>query len=353
MSLLRIIVAVVATFAFFMVNTVIVMYLERKVLGHLQSRLGPMRTGFHGVLQPIADAVKVLAKEDLCPARADRILFRLAPIMAFVPAFLVWAAMPWAESFFGLDLDVGVFYVFAVAALFPIGLLVAGWASNNKYSLLGGFRAAAQQVSYEVPMLLSVMGVVMLAGSLGLTSIVDAQSQTWFVFLQPLAFVLYLICILAELNRVPFDMPEAESELVAGFSVEYSGMRFAMFFLAEYANVFTMSVLGALLFLGGWSGPFLPGLAWLLLKAYLIVTFIVMVRGTLPRIRVDQLMAFGWKMLLPMALANVLITGVGIVVGWWALVVLELLALGLLFWLISAVAGSAGGALPADAEVLP
>jgi NADH-quinone oxidoreductase subunit H len=363
MSTLLIIADVLAVFALVMANAVVVMYMERKVLAHLQSRLGPMRAGWHGLLQPIADALKLLAKEDVIPALGDRVLFALAPIMAFVPSLLVYASMPtfWGPTKAGLE--VGVFYVFAVAALFPVGLLVAGWASHNKYSLLGGFRAAAQQVSYEVPLLLSVMGVVMLTDSLRLGDIVAGQSSVWYVWLQPLAFALYLIGVLAELNRVPFDMPEAESELVAGFNVEYSAMRFAVFFVAEYANLFTLSLLGAVLFLGGWAVPFagpaaagasIPLLGWALLlaKTYALVFAIIWARGTLPRLRVDQLMAFGWKLLLPLSIANVLLTAVGIIVGPWVLVLGGFAGVAVLGWVIARQGGWRYGAAPPTADMV-
>ncbi|TLM80505.1 MAG: NADH-quinone oxidoreductase subunit NuoH [Actinobacteria bacterium] len=338
MSILLSLAGVVAIVIVVMINTIVVMYMERKVLAHVQSRLGPMVTGWHGVLQPIADAVKLLAKEDLIPAQADRLLFWLAPVMSFVPAVLVYIAMPWT-GMLGVELDVGIFLVFGVAALFPVGLLVAGWASHNKYSLLGGFRAAAQQVSYEVPMLMSVMGVVMLTGSMKLSAIVEAQSPIWHVFTQPLALLLYVIGILAELNRVPFDMPEAESELVGGFNVEYSSMRFALFFVAEYVNMFTLSLLGAMLFFGGWGAD--PSYGWVVLmaKTYTIVLFIIVTRGTLPRIRVDQLMSVGWKLLVPAAILNVFLTAVGIVVGTPALVALEWAAAALFVLIVIRVSG--------------
>jgi len=318
-----------------LLNTVFVMWLERKVLGHIQGRLGPMRTGFHGLMQPFADALKILGKEDIIPAGADRVLFLVAPIIAFTPSILVYAATPWVSMFAGDSLDVGVFFVFAVVALFPVGILVGGWASHNKYSMIGGFRAASQQISYEVPMILSVMGLVMLAGSMKISAIVAWQSSgLWNILTQPFAFALYFIAILAELNRTPFDMPEAESELVGGFNTEYSSMRFALFFVAEYANMFTWSLITVLLFFGGWTGPGLIGFATLLLKTYAVVFLVIWVRATIPRIRVDQLMALGWKLLLPAALFNVLLTAVGIVTNVWVLIGLQLVALVALVWLI-------------------
>lgn len=294
---------------FVLINALFLVWFERKMLAHIQVRLGPMRVGSHGLLQSIADALKLLIKEDIIPLRADRRLFIVAPFLVFIPAFVVYIVIPFSNTLVVRDLDIGIFYIFAVAALFPIGIVIAGWASNNKYSLLGGMRAAAQQISYEVPMLLSVLGVVMVAGTLSTVSIVEAQKNSWFILLQPLGFLIYLITMVAELNRVPFDMPEAESELVAGFNVEYSGMRWALFFLAEYSNMFLVSAIAVTLFLGGWKGPFLPPLVWFLIKTYLLVFFIIWLRGTLPRIRVDQLMDLGWKVLLPISLLNIGLTG--------------------------------------------
>jgi len=341
-ELLRIAVGVIAVVVVVMLNTVFVMWLERKFLGHLQSRRGPMRTGYHGLLQPFADALKMLGKEDLVPAGADRGLFMVAPLIAFTPAILIYAAMPWAEQFAGASSEIGLFMLFAIAALFPVGIVVAGWASHNKYSLIGGVRAAAQQVSYEVPLLLSVAGVVMLAESMRLSDIVEAQTGVWNIVTQPLGFLIFFIGMLAELNRVPFDLPEAESELVSGFNTEYSSMRFALFFLAEYMNVFTWSLIGAIVFLGGWSGPLLPGIVWLGLKTYAMILLVFWVRGTFPRVRVDQLLAVSWKVLLPAALAGAMITAVGIVLGPGFLVSLQVAAAVALGWVIAKLGAEAG-----------
>lgn len=302
--------AALLALVFMLLNVLFLTWLEQKVLAHIQIRMGPMRTGWHGLAQPVADAVKSLAKEDIQAAKIDRWLFNLAPVVIFVPAYLIYLAVPITDTVVGRDFDLSLLYVFAVAALFPIGILMAGWSSNNKYSLLGGLRAAAQQISYEVPMLLSVLGVVMLAGSLSIIEIVNAQAQGWFVLYQPIGFLLFLTTLCAELNRTPFDMPEAESELVAGYQTEYSGMKFALFMLAEYSNLFILSALAAALFLGGWRGPFLPPVAWFFIKTYLMVFLVIWVRGTLPRVRVDQLMDLGWKILLPVGLLNIMYTGV-------------------------------------------
>lgn len=344
MTVLRALLGIVVLVIVVMVNAVIVMWCERKWLGHMQSRRGPLRTGWHGLVQPVADALKLLGKEDLVPEGADRILFLIAPLIAFTPSILVYAATPWVSTFAGRDLDVGIFMVFAIAALYPVGILIAGWASHNKYSLLGGFRSAAQQISYEVPMILAVLGVVMLAGSTRLSDIVDAQAGTWNVLLQPLGLLLFFISVLAEINRTPFDMPEAESELVSGFNTEYSSMRFALFFLAEYINVFTWSLLTVLLFFGGWRGPWLSGPAWLLIKTYGIVFLIIWVRATLPRVRVDQLMRLGWLVLLPATLVNALITAIGIVTGPIVLVALEITGTAALVLVVARVGRSAGDA---------
>ena len=348
MMALRIFIGMVILAVIVLVNTVVVMYCERKWLGHMQKRMGPMRTGFHGLLQPIADAVKLLGKEDLIPAGADRILFLIAPILAFVPAVLVYAAMP-LELFGAPSFDVGIFFVFSVAALTPVGVLLAGWTSANKYSVIGGFRAAAQQISFEVPMILSTVGVVMLAGSMRLSTIVAAQSQVWNIVTQPLAFLLFFIGILAEVNRTPFDIPEAESELVAGFNVEYSSMRFALFFVAEYMNVFTVSLLTTILFLGGWGGPVLPGVFWLLIKIYAIVFLIIWVRATFPRFRVDQLMLFSWKLLIPASLVNLMLAATGVVTNLIVLTVLEVAATALFVWIIARLGRTAGDSVRAAA----
>lgn len=310
--------AVAAALAFMTLNTMAVLYAERKIIGHMQVRMGPMRTGWHGLLQSPADVLKLLTKEDVVPAKADRWTFALAPAMVAAAAFTLLVTVPWQPGLVPRDLDIGALFVLAVASLTPIGIVIGGWASNNKYSLLGGLRAAAQQISYEVPMLLSVIGVVMLAGSMKLSDIVAAQGRVWFVMGPQVAgFVIFIITAVAEMNRIPFDMPEAESELVAGFATEYSGMRWAFFFVAEYTVMLVLSAMAALLFLGGWNlwglqSPDGPVPAWLVMltKTYLVTFFIIWLRATLPRTRVDQLMDLGWKVLLPLSLINVLATGV-------------------------------------------
>jgi len=284
-------------------------YMERKIIARIQDRIGPNRWGPVGVLQPIADTLKLLLKEDTTPAGADRLGFLLGPLLVVVPALLVSSLIPFGDGMVGTDLNVGILFMVAISSVTTIAILTAGWASNNKYALLSALRVAAQMVSYEVPMVLSILGVVLLTSSLSMVSIVGAQEQVWFVIAQPIAFLIFFICALAEVNRSPFDIPEAESEIVAGFHIEYSGIKFAMFFLAEYINTFVVSAIVVSLFLGGWQGPILPPYVWFFLKVFSVVFVIMWIRGTLPRLRVDQFMSFAWKFLVPLALANVLATG--------------------------------------------
>jgi len=302
---------VVILLAFVLFNGLFLVWAERKVSAFIQQRLGPMRVGRpHGWLQLIADALKLLSKEDVIPKAVDRWLFILAPIVIFAPAFMVYVVIPFGPTWVARDLNIGIVYIAAITSFTVVALFMSGWGSNNKYSLLGAMRSAAQIISYEVPLVLSVIGVVMLAGSLSLNEIVKAQSPVPFILLQPLGFIVFLTAGVAELNRTPFDLPEAESELVAGYCTEYSGMRYVFFFLAEYANVLTLSALITTLFLGGWRGPLLPPVVWFLIKTYVIVFVILWIRWTLPRIRVDQLMEFAWKFLVPVALLNIAITGI-------------------------------------------
>ncbi|WP_377887437.1 NADH-quinone oxidoreductase subunit NuoH [Alkalihalobacillus sp. R86527] len=286
---------------------------ERKVLGFMQLRHGPNRVGGRfGLLQTVADVLKLLLKEDLIPRDADRPLFIIAPVIAFAPAFIVIAVLPFTEQISFANIGVGLLYYIAVSGISTIGILAGGWASNNKYALLGSMRSAAQMISYEIPLVMSVIGIVLLTGSLNLNDIIMAQENVAFIIKQPLAFLIFLIASVAELNRTPFDLPEAESELVAGYHVEYSGFRFAFFMLAEYVYLFAMASLTTILFLGGWQAiPFLdfvPGFVWFALKFISIVFVMIWIRATFPRLRADQLMSFGWKVLLPLALANIFIT---------------------------------------------
>lgn len=292
-------------------------YFERKVIGWIQGRIGPNRVGPLGLLQTVADVLKLLIKEDTIPKNADKPLFILAPVLAFVPAFAVLVVIPFTENIHFADLGVGLLYYIAISSISTIGVLVGGWASNNKYALLGGMRSAAQMISYEIPLVMSVLGIVLITGSINLIDIVEKQQQMgmWFFIPQILGFVIFIIASVAELNRTPFDLPEAESELIAGYHVEYSGFRFAFFMLAEYVYVFAMSALTTVLFLGGWLPPFeflgfIPGIVWFLIKFSAVVFFLFWLRATMPRVRVDQLMSFGWKVLLPLALINIFITAV-------------------------------------------
>jgi len=290
---------------------------ERKFLGYLQVRLGPNRVGPWGLLQPIADGIKSFVKEDIIPINADKPVYVIAPIISFVTALSMFAVIPFGESvtLFGreiklviADVDIGILYIFAMGTLGEYGIVLGGWSSSNKYGILGALRAAAQMISYEVALGLIVIGTIILAGSLRLTEIVEAQRDVWFIVYQPFAFLLYIVAALAEINRTPFDMPESESELACGFNIEYSSMKFALFMIAEYAHLVTVAALTVTLFLGGWLGPVLPGPVWFLIKTFLMVFFFIWVRGTYPRMRYDHIMKFGWKFLFPAALANVVAT---------------------------------------------
>ena len=297
--------------AFISLSVLFMVWWERKVSGHMQSRFGPMRTGWHGWLQTIIDAIKLILKEDTTPETADKGGFLIAPIIVFVSAFMAYICIPFGKGLIVKDLNIGILYIMAITTFTVIGLLTAGWSSNNKYSILGGFRSAAQIISYEVPLTLSVLGVVLLAGTLSMQSIVNSQKNvwSWFIWRQPVGFLIYLTAAIAEINRTPFDIPEAEQELVAGFNVEYSGMKFAMFFFAEYANLFLVSAIATTLFLGGWNGPILPSWIWFFIKSFFLVFVIMWFKWTFPRLRVDQLMDFAWKFLLPLAFLNLILTG--------------------------------------------
>lgn len=295
-------------FGFCAVLVMGLVYMERKVSAHMQARLGPMRVGWHGLLQVIADTIKMIVKESEIPTQADRGLYRSAPYIVFIPGFLALCALPMDQAIVPVHLNIGMLFMLAVTTPGVIGILMAGWSSGNKYALLGGMRSAAQMVSYELPLVLSLLGVAMLAHSLDLTQIVAAQKLP-FVVLQPLGFLIFLIAAVAETNRNPFDIPEAESELTAGFHTEYGGIRFAYFFLAEYVNMFVLSALAVTLFWGGWRGPWLPGWLWYLGKTSMVLFIFMWFRWTFPRLRSDQLMDLGWKVLTPLAFLNLLATG--------------------------------------------
>ncbi len=296
---------------------------ERKIAGHIQQRFGPMRVGWHGWYQTVMDALKLLQKEDIRIAIRDKAVFFWAPVLCFVAAFLAYVTIPFGENLIVADLNIGILYIMAVTTLTVISLLMAGWGSHNKYALLGGMRSAAQVVSYEVPMAVSVLAIVIFVGSLSLVSIVEAQKGwlwNWFIFrvpFGPIAFLTYIVAATAEANRTPFDIPEAEQELVSGYNVEYSGMKFAMFFLAEFVNMFTVSAIATVLFLGGWHGPFLPSWVWFLGKTLLVVLLLMLFRWTFPRLRVDQLMGFSWKFLIPLTFANLVLAGFLRWAGWY------------------------------------
>ncbi len=284
-------------------------YIERRGLGRMQSRLGPNRTGPFGALQPVADAVKVLLKEDIIPTNADKIVYWLAPLVAFAPALMIFAVVPFGDGALLADLNIGILYVVAISSVSTVGVFMAGWSSSNKYSLLGAMRNVAAVVSYEVPLVLSIASVVLIAGSLSLNQIVLTQDIP-FILLQPLGFLLFFIAGCAEINRSPFDLMEADSEIVAGFHTEYSGMKFAMFYLVEYAEALAISSIITTLFLGGWRGPVLPEWLWFVIKVVIVFFVMVWTRTTLPRVRIDQLMALAWKFLFPLALVNLIITAI-------------------------------------------
>jgi len=342
LDIARLVVTVVLAYMVVFVAALANIVFERRGLAFMQDRLGPNRTGPQGILQSVADAFKMMGKEDFRPALADPIVFTLAPIMVMIGAVAVQLTMPYTKGFTPADLNVGLIYIVAVTSFTTMAMLLGGWASRNKYSLVGALRSAAQMISYEIPMILALLGVAMAVGSLSLNAVVEAQADyRWLAFYMPFTFMLYAIAAIAELNRGPFDLPESESELVSGYGTEYSGMRFGMFFLNEYAGMTIMSMVAVTLFLGGWHGPFedlivIGGVAvvpfvWFMMKTYLLVFALVWVRLSLPRLQVDQLMAFAWKILIPLGLLNIAATAAVIlwvprwkwgllIVGWVTLV---------------------------------
>jgi NADH-quinone oxidoreductase subunit H len=295
---------------FFLGSVIMFIYMERRVLGKMQARLGPNRVGPFGLLQAIADAVKVLMKEMITPANADKIVYWLAPAISFAPVVMILAVVPFANGASLADLDIGIIYVLAISSLSSVGVFMAGWSSSNKYSLLGAMRMVAAVVSYEMPIVLALASVVLIAGSMSLNDIVIAQQSYPMLLLQPLAFFLLFVAGCAEINRSPFDLMEADSEIVAGFHTEYSGMKFALFYLAEYGEAVVMCTIIATVFLGGWQGPFLPPWLWLILKVFFVFFLMVWTRTTLPRVRIDQLMALAWKFLFPLGLMNLLLSSI-------------------------------------------
>ena len=291
----------------FMLLFMLYTYMERRVLGRFQARLGPNRAGPLGLLQPVADAIKLLTKEDIVPAGADRWIFNLAPIVMVAPMFMVLAVLPFGKDSFLANINIGILFILAVTSVNTLAMFMAGFASGNRYAMFGGMRAVAQLISYEIPVVLSIVGVLLLAGSLSLVSIVEAQ-RIPFIFLQPLGFFIFVAGSSAEMNRSPFDLVEAESEIVAGYHTEYSGMKFSLFWLAEFGAVLTTSGVIATLFLKGWEGPWLPSHLWFLIKVFSLAFLFIWVKATLPRLRIDQVMAFAWKFLLPLSLINIFIT---------------------------------------------
>jgi len=296
-------------------------YLERRFVAAMQSRIGPNTAGWRGLLTPMADMVKLLFKEDILPNDAHKSLYLLAPLLAFIPAMLPISVIPFGDkiTLFGHEIDMvisnfnlGILFVLAITSLGLYGIIMAGWASNSKFSMLGGLRSSAQMISYEIALGMSFIGVIMIAGSLNLVEIVQQQSSIldWYVFRQPLAFLIFIVAAFAETNRAPFDLPEAESELVAGYHTEYSAMRFGLFFVGEYAAMITVSAMATTVYFGGWNGPLLPPVLWFVIKTFMFLFLYIWVRASLPRFRYDQLMKFGWFVLLPLALANILITAI-------------------------------------------
>ncbi|MGA8179497.1 MAG: NADH-quinone oxidoreductase subunit NuoH [Desulfobacterales bacterium] len=314
-ELIRMVISVIIVISFVFLNAIMMGYAERKIAGHVQRRPGPMEVGSHGILQMVIDGIKLVGKELMVPFNVDRTLFRVAPLLSFTPVILPFLVIPFSEKLQARDLNMGLIFIVTMGSVNVMALLVGGWGSNNKYSMFGAMRAVAQAIAYEIPVLLSMLAVILMCNTFSLKEIVGAQQHIWFVCLQPVAFLIYVIGGLAETNRAPFDLPEAESELTAGFHTEYSGMGFSLFFLGEYTNMFIVASVATVLFLGGWHGPHLPygeylGVVWFLLKVYFLLFLMIMVRWTYPRVRFDQLLNFSWKYLVPFSLVNLLITAV-------------------------------------------
>ncbi len=305
-ALLKLVIAV----GFIFITALLLIYMLRKVMGRMQFRMGPRHHGPHGVFQTVFDALKLLGKENIIPKDVDKWPYLWAPVIVFVPSLTIFALLPFADNIVATNIEISLIFVFAILGISTLSLVMAGWGSNNKYALLGGLRSAAQMMSYEIPLILSTIGVVLMAGSMNLTEIVRAQQNIYYIVPQAIAFFIFMTAALAEINHTPFDIPEAESEIVAGFNIEYSGFRFAAFFLAEFVNLFIVCALAALLFLGGWL-PFtnpVYGTLFFLFKTYVLIFITMWIRSTFPRLRLDQFMSFGWKVLLPLSLVNIFVT---------------------------------------------
>jgi len=305
----RIILGLMGVIALVVINTMMLTWAERKVSGRMQVRIGPKEVGPFGLLQAVADTFKLMGKEILTPASVEKPLYFLAPILIFVPVLVSFIVIPFDSSLQVRDMNVGIMVILAFSSLSVLSILLAGWGSNNKYSLIGAVRSVAQNIAYEIPLLLSLLAIVFMANSFSLRDIVEAQKSIWNVVWQPFAFLIFFIASVAETNRTPFDLPEAESELVGGFHTEYSGMMFAFFFIAEYTNIFIVSAIATTFFLGGYGGPVLPGIVWFFVKTYFLVFVILWFRWTFPRVRFDQLLNFSWKLLIPVSFLNLLFTG--------------------------------------------
>jgi NADH-quinone oxidoreductase subunit H len=320
-------IVIVVILGFAIVAVLFMTWMERKVVARIADRIGPNRWGPFGLFQPIADAIKMLIKEDIIPASADRWLFNLAPILIMIPALLIYAVIPFGAGMYATDLNIGILYMVALGSITTVSMLIAGWGSDNKYALIGAFRSVAQLVSYEVPMVLVIVSVVMVTGSLSMVDIVENQSIP-YILIMPVAFVVYFLCATAEAGRSPFDLLEADSEIVAGYFIEYSGMKFAMFFLAEYINLFAIAAICTTLFLGGWKGPILPPYIWFLIKCFAVIFILMWFRGTWPRFRIDHMLDLAWKVFVPLSLVNILLIGVVTKLsasqGVWFLVLLPL-----------------------------
>lgn len=332
---------IVILFVFYIFMAMAFIYFERRVISRFQIRIGPNRIGPFGLLQPVADVIKILIKEDIVPNNVDKWIYILAPAVAVVPSILIFAVIPFNNGAALVDLNIGILYIVAISSVSVVGLVMAGWSSNNKYSLISVMRVIAQVVSYEIPMALSILGIIVFSGTLSLNAIVQGQTVP-YILVQPLGFLIYFLASMAEINRTPFDLLEAEGEIVAGYNIEYSGFKFALFFLTEYAEAIGVSAIISTLYLGGWKGPFLPqsfGFVWFLIKIFVVFAGIIWVRATLPRLRIDQVMGFAWKCLLPLAFINLLISAAQAVfwpnLSLWAIAGVNIVLCGVLIVLWS------------------